>query len=69
MTIPWSVAALASVVIVAILIAWRSDDNLVNSRELVIVAKLLFVFLATLLLIAVRNSIDLPAEQFIYGRF
>jgi hypothetical protein len=42
---------------------------LLSDRELLMVGKLLFVIGAVMLLVVLRNSIDLPAGQFIYGRF
>jgi hypothetical protein len=40
-----------------------------SDRELLMVGKLLFVIGAVMLLVVLRNAIDLPAGQFIYGRF
>ena len=40
-----------------------------NERELVVVSKLLFIVGAIMVLVMLRNSIELPAGQFIYGRF
>ncbi|MFO1159307.1 MAG: hypothetical protein U1E60_10750 [Reyranellaceae bacterium] len=40
-----------------------------SERELVVVSKILFVAGAIMVLVMLRNSIELPAGQFIYGRF
>lgn len=40
-----------------------------SSSEALVVGKLVFIVVAVMLLITIRNSIDLPAGQFIYGRF
>lgn len=42
---------------------------LLSDRELLMVGKLLFVIGAVMFMVVLRNSIDLPAGQFIYGRF
>jgi hypothetical protein len=42
---------------------------LLSDHELLMVGKLLFVIGAVMFLVVLRNSIDLPAGQFIYGRF
>jgi hypothetical protein len=42
---------------------------LLSDRELLMVGKLLFAIGAVMFLVVLRNSIDLPAGQFIYGRF
>jgi hypothetical protein len=40
-----------------------------EARELVIVGKVLFVVGAIMIMVMLRNSVELPAGQFIYGRF
>ena len=42
---------------------------LLSDREVVTAAKLLFVIVSVMFLIVLHNAIDLPAGQFIYGRF
>lgn len=55
----------------AITLVWRRGwlRMLLSDRELLMVGKLLFVLGAVMFLVVLRNSIDLPAGQFIYGRF
>jgi hypothetical protein len=40
-----------------------------SERELVVVSKIAFIVGAIMVMVALRNSIQLPAGQFIYGRF
>jgi hypothetical protein len=69
--IPLGLFALIALVIAALWFAWRRGwlRLPLNERELVVVAKLLFIVGAIMVLVMLRNSIELPAGQFIYGRF
>jgi len=69
--IPLWLFALIALVIAALWFAWRRGwlTLPLNERELVVVAKLLFIVAAIMVLVMLRNSIELPAGQFIYGRF
>jgi hypothetical protein len=69
--IPIWLFALVALVIVALWFAWRRGWLRVplNDRELVVLGKLLFIVGAIMVLVMLRNSIELPAGQFIYGRF
>jgi len=69
--IPLWLFALIALVIAALWFAWRRGwlRLPLNERELVVVAKLLFIVAAIMVLVMLRNSIELPAGQFIYGRF
>jgi hypothetical protein len=69
--IPLWLFALIALVIAALWFAWRRGwlRLPLNERELVAVAKLLFIVAAIMVLVMLRNSIELPAGQFIYGRF
>jgi hypothetical protein len=69
--IPLWLFALIALVIAALWFAWRRGwlRLPLNERELVVVAKLLFIVGAIMVLVMLRNSIELPAGQFIYGRF
>jgi hypothetical protein len=69
--IPLWLFALVALVIAALWLAWRRGwlRLPLNERELVVVSKLLFIVGAIMVLVMLRNSIELPAGQFIYGRF
>ncbi len=69
--IPLWLFALVALAIAALWVAWRRGRLRVpiNERELVVVGKLLFIVGAIMVLVMLRNSIELPAGQFIYGRF
>jgi hypothetical protein len=69
--IPLWLFALVALVIAAMWFAWRRGwlRLPLNERELVVVSKLLFIVGAIMVLVMLRNSIELPAGQFIYGRF
>ena len=69
--IPLWLLPLVALVIVALWFAWRRGwlRLPLNERELVVVSKLLFIVGAIMVLVMLRNSIELPAGQFIYGRF
>ena len=69
--IPLWLFALVALVIAALWVAWRRGRLRLplNQRELVVVGKLLFIVGAIMVLVMLRNSIELPAGQFIYGRF
>jgi hypothetical protein len=69
--IPLWLFALIALVIAALWFAWRRGwlRLPLNERELVVVGKLLFIVGAIMVLVMLRNSIELPAGQFIYGRF
>ena len=60
-----------ALVIAALWLAWRRGwlRLPLNERELVVVSKLLFIVGAIMVLVMLRNSIEFPAGQFIYGRF
>jgi hypothetical protein len=61
-----SVLALA-----ALVLAWRRGwlRLPLSERELVVVAKILFIVGSIAVLIMLRNAVELPAAEFIYGRF
>ena len=44
-------------------------EGVVGGREVTTMFKILFVLVSTMFLVAVNNSVNLPAAQFIYGRF
>ena len=69
--IPLWLLPLVALVIAALWLAWRRGwlRLPLNERELVVVSKLLFIVGAIMVLVMLRNSIELPAGQFIYGRF
>jgi hypothetical protein len=69
--IPLWLFALVALVIAALWVAWRRGwlRLPLNQSELVAVSKLLFIVGAIMVLVMLRNSIELPAGQFIYGRF
>lgn len=69
--IPLWLFALVALAFAALWVAWRRGRLRVpiNERELVVVGKLLFIVGAIMVLVMLRNSIELPAGQFIYGRF
>ena len=69
--IPLWLFPLVALVIAALWFAWRRGwlRLPLNERELVVVSKLLFIVGAIMVLVMLRNSIELPAGQFIYGRF
>lgn len=65
------VLAGVALVLAAFWWVWRRGwiVPILSDRELVALAKVLFVIGAVLLMIMIRNSVDLPSGQFIYGRF
>jgi len=69
--IPLWLFPLVALVIAALWFAWRRGwlRLPLTERELVVVSKLLFIVGAIMVLVMLRNSIELPAGQFIYGRF
>jgi uncharacterized membrane protein len=69
--IPLWLFALVALIITALWVAWRRGwlRLPLDRRELVVVSKLLFIVGAIMVLVMLRNSIELPAGQFIYGRF
>ena len=69
--IPLWLLPLVALVVAALWFAWRRGCLRLplNERELVVVSKLLFIVGAIMVLVMLRNSIELPAGQFIYGRF
>jgi hypothetical protein len=69
--IPLWLWPLIALVLVALYVAWRRGwlKLPLETRELVIVGKVLFVVGAIMIMVMLRNSIELPAGQFIYGRF
>lgn len=69
--VPVWLLPLVVVVIAALWLAWRRGwlKLPLSERELVVVSKVLFIVGAVMVLVMLRNSIELPAGQFIYGRF
>lgn len=69
--IPLWLPLLIVLAIAALWLAWRRGwlRLPLGERELVVVSKLLFIVGAIMVLVMLRNSIELPAGQFIYGRF
>lgn len=69
--IPLWLPLLIVLAIAALWLAWRRGwlRLPLAERELVVVSKLLFIAGAIMVLVMLRNSIELPAGQFIYGRF
>lgn len=69
--VPVWLLPLVVLVIAALWLAWRRGwlKLPLNERELVVVSKVLFIVGAIMVLVMLRNSIELPAGQFIYGRF
>jgi hypothetical protein len=69
--IPLWLPLLVALAIAALWFAWRRGwlKLPVDERELLVVSKILFVVGAIMVLVMLRNSIELPAGQFIYGRF
>jgi hypothetical protein len=69
--IPLWLLPLVALVVAAVWFAWRRGwlRLPLNERELVVVSKLVFIVGAIMVLVMLRNSIELPAGQFIYGRF
>jgi hypothetical protein len=69
--IPLWLLPLVVLAIAALWLTWRRGwlRLPLAERELVVVSKLLFIVGAIMVLVMLRNSIELPAGQFIYGRF
>jgi hypothetical protein len=69
--IPAWLPPLIILLIVAAWFAWRRGWMRLPlaERELVVVSKIVFIIVAIMVMVALRNSIQLPAGQFIYGRF
>ena len=69
--IPIWLLPLVVLAIAALWFAWRRGwlRLPLNGRELLVVSKILFIVGAIMMLVMLRNSIELPAGQFIYGRF
>lgn len=69
--IPIWLLPLVVLAIAALWLAWRRGwlRLPLSERELVVVSKILFIVGAIMMLVMLRNSIELPAGQFIYGRF
>jgi len=69
--IPVWLLPLVVLVVATLWFAWRRGwlRLPLNERELVVVSKVLFIVGAIMVLVMLRNSIELPAGQFIYGRF
>ena len=69
--IPIWLPLLVVLAIAALWFAWRRGwlKLPLSERELVVVSKILFVAGSIMVLVMLRNSIELPAGQFIYGRF
>lgn len=43
--------------------------RMLTRGEWILLGKIVFILVAAMLLITVRNAVTLPGEQFIYGRF
>jgi hypothetical protein len=69
--IPLWLLPLVALVVAALWFAWRRGwlRLPLTERELVVASKLIFIVGAIMVLVMLRNSIELPAGQFIYGRF
>lgn len=69
--VPVWLLPLVVAVIATLWLAWRRGwlRLPLDERELVVVSKVLFIVGAVMVLVMLRNSIELPAGQFIYGRF
>ena len=69
--IPIWLPLLVALAVAALWLAWRRGwlTLPLTERELVVASKLLFIVGAIMVLVMLRNSIELPAGQFIYGRF
>ncbi len=69
--VPIWLLPLVVLAIAALWLAWRRGwlRLPLGERELVVVSKLLFIVGAIMVLVMLRNAIELPAGQFIYGRF
>ena len=69
--VPIWLLPLVVLAIAALWFAWRRGwlKLPLSERELVVVSKVLFIVGAVMVLVMLRNSIELPAGQFIYGRF
>jgi hypothetical protein len=69
--IPLWLLGLVVLVALALFHAWRRGwlRPPLETRELAIVGKVLFIVGSIMILVMLRNSIELPAGQFIYGRF
>lgn len=69
--VPVWLLPLVVLAIAALWLAWRRGwlKLPLDERELLVVSKILFVVGAIMVLVMLRNSIELPAGQFIYGRF
>jgi len=69
--VPIWLLPLVVLAIAAMWLAWRHGQLRLplSERELVVAAKILFIVGAVMVLVMLRNSIVLPAGQFIYGRF
>jgi hypothetical protein len=69
--IPLWLPPLIVLLLVAAWFAWRRGwvRLPLTERELVVVSKIIFIIGAIMVMVALRNSIQLPAGQFIYGRF
>lgn len=69
--VPIWLPLLVVLAIAALWFAWRRGwlRLPLNERELLVTSKILFIVGAIMVLVMLRNSIELPAGQFIYGRF
>ena len=69
--IPLWLWPLIALILVALYYAWRRGwlKLPLQRRELVIVGKVMFIVGSIMIMVMLRNSIELPAGQFIYGRF
>ena len=59
--------------LIAAIAAWAAfgpvGAPMLSRREAAAAGKILFMVSAVMLMVTLRNAIDLPAGQFIYGRF
>lgn len=69
--IPIWLLPLIALIVLALFYAWRRSwlRLPLEIREFIIVGKVLFIVGSIMILVMLRNSIELPAGQFIYGRF
>jgi hypothetical protein len=69
--IPLWLPLLVVAVIVGLALAWRRGwlKLPLTQQELTVTLKILFILGSVMVAVTLRNAIDLPAGQFIYGRF
>jgi ribose/xylose/arabinose/galactoside ABC-type transport system permease subunit len=69
--IPFWVPLLIALAVAALALAWRRGwlKLPLTQHELAVTLKILFIVGSIMMLVTLRNAIELPAGQFIYGRF